>query len=253
MIDNNRLSSLDARGYAVLEALASAGLTRAASHARPNAFICVDGKTYWAKGQAQQGLVAELVAGRLASKLNAGPLARVIRLTEGVASGDPHLEGVVVGIEDLPNTINSKDLQPFLAGGQFDPGIVNPSSRARVIAFQTWLGVVDAQVLVSMTDGSIWTIDHGDAFAATATQTDPSIVIAPIPGVPDTVGKEVTYVEEAVRRIELISDNDLLIAVAGIPAGDPWRSPVDRRVEIAQWLAHRRGRIREVMGRWLQT
>jgi hypothetical protein len=76
-MEQNALSALDARGYTVLDALAHGGLGRT-THAAPNTFVCSDGKTYWVKGRAQQGLVAELIAGRLADKVGAGPSARVI-------------------------------------------------------------------------------------------------------------------------------------------------------------------------------
>ena len=46
----------DQDGYRVLEAITTAGLSAAATHSRPNAFVCVDGKTYWVKGNVRNRL-----------------------------------------------------------------------------------------------------------------------------------------------------------------------------------------------------
>jgi len=255
-IDQSSLARLDARGYTTIEALTDAGLGQSPTHARPNAFVCIDGKTYWVKGRAQQGLVAELIAGRLAAELDAGPMARVIRVTVEVlphGGTADHLQGVVAGLEDLPGTVNGRDLAPFIANGRFQPGLVEPASRARVVVFQTWIGAGDSQVLVRLSDGTVFSIDHGDCFGSTAGQTDPTVVLTAIPGVPPEVGKEARYVSPAVEQIESITDGKLLEAVAGVPMGGEWRSPVERRVQIASWLAYRRGRLREVMRAWIRT
>lgn len=255
-MDGDALSALDRRGYTVLEALTHAGHSSPSTHARPNAFICIDGKTYWLKGNAQQGLVAELIAGRLAHKAAAGPVARIIRVApEALPPGGEadHLEGITVGSEDQTETVNARDLQPFVASGQFQSGVVDAASRARVIAFQTWLGVGDAQVLVHLTRGTVFSIDHGDCFGTTGADADPAVVVTGVPGVANDLGKEAAHVEAALQRIEAIADRDILEAVSCIPAGASWQSPVDRRLEIANWLAYRQGRLREVMESWLAT
>src|SRR6266540_132125 len=79
-LDLATLSDLDAHGYTVLEALTLVDLP-GTTYARPGKVVCIDGKSYWVKGQSQRGLVAELIAGRLAAKVSAGPVARVIRMT----------------------------------------------------------------------------------------------------------------------------------------------------------------------------
>lgn len=255
-MDAEDLDTLDRRGYVVLEAVTHARPSLASSLASPNAFICIDGKTYWLKGNAQQGLVAELVAGRLAHKVSAGPLARIIRVTPEAlppGGGADHLVGVVVGLEDQAETMNARDLGRFISGGHFQPGVIDGASRARVIVFQTWLGVGDAQVLVHLTRGSVISIDHGDCFGATGGQTDPVVHVTEIPGVSSNVGKEIAPVRDGVARIEALTDRDILDAVSCIPTGDLWRSPAARRLEIARWLGYRRGRLREVMEAWLAS
>ena len=57
--DPEKLAELDAKGYTVLEAITHAGRFATGTLARPNAFVAVDGNTYWVKGDSQQGLVAE--------------------------------------------------------------------------------------------------------------------------------------------------------------------------------------------------
>jgi len=238
-----------------LEAIATAGLTPSASHSRPNALVGIDGKTYWAKGNVQQGLVAELIAGRLAAHVGAGPAAQIIRVTPEILPGDGscnHLLGVVVGSADQHGMVNARDLAPLLAGGTFDPGAIDPSYRARVVAFHTWLGVGDAQVLVSMTDGKVMSIDHGECFGNVPDPADaPGVITVDIPGVDVNVGRESKHVLPAVDRIEAVPEEDILRAVACIPAGAEWRSPSDRRLAIGRWLCQRKGMLRGVMTAWM--
>jgi hypothetical protein len=249
-IDEAALSQLDGRAYPVLDALAHAGRQGQGVSASNN-YICVDGRTYWVKSTAQQGLVAELVAGRLAARTGAGPLARIVRVPVE-AGGPPHLVGVGVGIQDEPSTENARQLQGVLASGLFNPASIDARSRALVVAFQTWLGLADAQVLINLRDGRVRSIDHGDCFSNTAAAGPPPLVIVDIPGVDRSIGRDRFAIEAAVSAIEGTSDRDLTDAVAGIPAGEPWRGPASRRLEIANWLSVRRSLIREVMEEWLR-
>ena len=147
-IEQAKLSVMDSRGYEVLDALSHGGL-KSQTYSQSNTFLCVAGKTYWVKASAHHWLVAELIAGRLASRTGAGPIARVIRVPAEALPADGsanHLLGLVVGSEDERNTVNARDLQPMLGGGQFDPKLVDAAAQALVVAFQTWLGVDDTQV-----------------------------------------------------------------------------------------------------------
>ena len=251
-IDLATLTSLDARGYDVREALSWEGRTSPTTHSAAHTFICVDGKTYWVKGRAQQGLVSELIGGRLAARVGAGPVARIIRVTPEATPADgsaDHLIGVVVGSEDEQNVINNRDLDR-LAARDFDAQLVDPRARALVVAFQTWIGVGDVQVLINLKSGKIRSIDHGECFTATQQLTAPSLNLVSIKGVPDTLGNEAASVAAAADQIEAVTDQQILDAVAGIPLGDPWKSPASRRLEIATWLAGRRRMVREVMEQW---
>ncbi len=102
-MERSQLDQLDARGVDSLVALARSREPRSGSHASPHPFICSDGRTYWVKRNAQQGLVAELVAGRVAELAHAGPPARIIEVPRAALPSDgtaDHLEGVGVGSLD---------------------------------------------------------------------------------------------------------------------------------------------------------
>lgn len=225
------------------------------SHANPVPLVCSDGKTYWVKARAQDGLSAELIAGRLASRIEIGPAARIIRVSEHVipqASRPDKFQGILVGVEDQPGTVNNKDIQAVLGVGQLKPDLISAADRARVIAFQTWLGMQDSQVLVELTTGRIHSIDHGcwASLGASGTLQDPAIVLTDVPGIDISVGRDLTHVQDAVARIEALADADILLALTHIPKEQEWHSTPDRLKAIGRWLAYRRDRVREVMETW---
>jgi hypothetical protein len=251
--DPSPINALDGQGYTVLEGL-SAGGTLSPTASRPNKILCVDGRYYWVKGGVQQGLVAELVAGRLANQVGVGPQVQIIRVTEEAVPADGslnHLLGVVVGSRDQPNMVNARDLAPLIGANAFPAGAIDAQSRVRVIAFHTWLGMGDAQVLVGVNDGRVLSIDHGDCFAHTAdTTSDPVLILCDIQGFDVDDCRKAHFIQDAIEHIEAITDHDLVRAVAQIPAGQPWSSPVDRRLGIARWIAARRDKLRSVLEPW---
>jgi hypothetical protein len=249
-----RIVEYERTGYQVLEAVTFAGSVTQ-THSRSCTFVGVDGRTYWLKATAQQGLVAELVGGRLAALAHAGPESRVVRVTPEAlpSAGDcDHLVGIDFGSLDMPNAENARDIGLITAGGKLDPSLIDPVARSKVIAFQTWLGAGDAQVLVRPTDGQVFSFDHGDAFGNTSDRADPQVVVTDIPGVDASVGRRPGDVSVAVLTIEANGRTDRSRGF-GHPPGDPWRSPVTRRTEIVEYLIHRRSRIREVMTNWAHT
>src|SRR5690242_15551701 len=107
-MDPADIAALDRQGYTVLEALTPGTGQSLETYSKPCTFICIDGKTYWVKDNVQQGLVAELIAGRLAAKLGAGPTSKIIRVTpEALPDGgaDGRFIDLVVGSEDIPGTV----------------------------------------------------------------------------------------------------------------------------------------------------
>ncbi len=178
-------------------------------------------------------------------------MVRIVRVTpEALPAGGSatHLVGVVMGSEDEKDCVNTRDLA--MLAPTFDAKLVDPESRALVVAFQTWIGVGDVQVLVNLKSGRIRSIDHGECFMATDRPADPVLTVLNIPGVDDKHGSDNESVKAAIERIESVGDQALVDAVTRIPLGDSWRSPASRRLEIAVWLADRRGKVREAMATW---
>jgi hypothetical protein len=252
-LDFGRLEELERRGYTVLDAVTPDGRASGSTHSRPTAFLCIDAHVYWTKGNVQQGLIAELISGRLAARLGAGPIARIVRVPVELTSpgGQPDQVGVLVGSLDVEDTVNARDLT--VLGASLPSKGIDAPSRARVVAFQTWLGIGDAQVLVRLTDGFVFSIDHGDAFGSLSASTDPSPIVTDIPGVTSDVGRRRGDIMPAVAAIEAVTDRDLIETVAQIPSGAAWRSELTRRKDIVAYLAHRRDRLKEVMATWAQS
>jgi hypothetical protein len=65
-ITRDALDALDRSGYRVIDVITHGG-RESSTLSTSNTFIGVNGITYWVKINSQQGLVAELVAGRLAA------------------------------------------------------------------------------------------------------------------------------------------------------------------------------------------
>lgn len=181
-MDRGQLDRLDARGYEALDAVSHVRGPPQPSLASPHAFVAVDGKTYWVKANAQRGLVNELIGGRLASSVGIGPSARIVRVpAEALPSGGSaaHLTGTLVGVEDIPGTVNARELQ-LLGISSLDPAKVSAADRALVVAFHTWTATDDAQVLLDLGTGRMYTIDFGDSFSDVS--GDPSLVVLDLPG-----------------------------------------------------------------------
>jgi hypothetical protein len=249
----DRILERDARGYLVLEAISATDRKSLNTASRPCALVAIDGKTYWVKASVQQGLVAELIAGRLAEKLHCGPPVRILRVTPGALASEPdcaHLEGVVFGSREVLGTENARDLAPLLAAGRFDPSKVDAAARARVAAFQTWVGASDAQVLINFREGAVLSIDHGDVFGDVSDVADPVPQMTSVPGLDDSVGRRMGDLMAGVLEIEAITEAELVDAVTGVPHGDPWKSPVERRAEIIEYLVRRQTRLRDVLTGW---
>lgn len=245
------LEKLDNQGVTIHWAIQYGEPPPISSHASPHSFVCRNGKVYWVKATAQNGLAAELIAGRLAKLAGAGPDAQVIYVSIGIVpQAAQHLVGIVVGIEEQRGTINARQLQQLVTQG-LGAGLADASSRARVVCFQSWIGVSDSQVLVNPTHGLVYSIDHGAAFGNLDPQ-EPVVVVTQIPGISDDLGRSRADVDSALKTIERISDADILGVVSCIPEEVAWNADRGRRLQIANWLASRRGQLRKVMSTWAQ-
>ena len=260
--DDSQLGFLDLKGVVELAAVARAPHPPSlGTLSKPAPFVCSDGTVYWCKGntpqaQVQQGLMAELVAGRLAERTAVGGPAAVVRIDQSLVPPDgtlDHLVGTVVGVRHFDNMEHVRTLQMLLSGGAVPAGSVDPLSRARVIAFQTWIGANDSQLMIGISNGRVVSIDHGDCFGNLAVPSQPSVVITPIPGLPEQHCKDRAYLDAVLGPIEALSDEDLLIAVARVPNSGAWNADSGRRLAVARWLADRRDKLRGVMTQWMTT
>lgn len=155
------LEQLDSRGLHEIDAVALVDLPRHGGRVgRPIPYLCDNNDVYWTKTRAQTGLASELIVNRLAWKLDVGPPTAIVRI-------DPFLATVgsstrAVGTINLTNVVASKELKS--ASTTRAPSAVDLDSRARTAVFQSWIDVVDEQVLVRTTDGRVFSYDHGDSF-----------------------------------------------------------------------------------------
>lgn len=247
------LRQLDRLPEERLYAIARESHEVAATYASPTKVACSDGKMYWLKGRAQRGLVVELVSGRVTSRIGAGPSARVVDVPAAVFRDDPRLgrfSGPVVGSLDLPGTLSTEEIGLMLGSRRFDPGVVQPASRALVVAAQTWLNVDDAQVRVGALDGRVYSVDHGIALDARLRGRPTNVVVVPIPGVSQNLGRDWAVMKVAVEMIEGIRKEEILAAVAAMPDAPGWQSSFERRLAIATWLIKRQRHVGDVMREW---
>jgi hypothetical protein len=225
----------------------------AVTYSSPTRVACSDGKTYWLKPKAQRGLAVELAAGRIVSRTGAGPNAKIVEVPAVVFRDDPRLgrfNGPVVGSLHLPGTFSTKEIRVMIGSGQFDSRVVDPASRALVIATQTWLNVEDAQVRVGALDGRVYSVDHGVALDAQLRGRPTNVVVVSIPGVSNDLGREWAIMKMAVETIESIREEEILAAVAGMPDAPGWQASFARRLAVATWLIKRQPYVGDVMREW---
>ena len=251
-MDAQALAALDSTGLEVLDAIAHVKAPPMASLTTPHAFLTSAGSTCWVKAQSQYGLETELIAGRLASAVGAGPMAHVVdvpaqALPPGGIAG--HLHGVLVGTEDVAASVNNRELH-LVGVTTLDPRVLDASQRAVVVTFQTWIGLDDLQVLIDLRSGRVMSHDHGGCFSNTTSAHDPGLALLELPGIDRAHGRDGSCLAAAVARVESLSDDDLLRAVSRVPTGPGWNPDPARRLQIAEWLAERRDRIAEVMKTW---
>ena len=259
--DQSKLRMLDSSGYEFLRAVALSRLYSPSvwTLSKPHPFECDDGHIYWCKGNSveapvQGGLAAELIAGRFADRLGVGGPSEIIHVDEDLAPPDGsarNLVGFVAGSRHREGMANARSWIEIMGTSRFAATLIDPLDRAKVVAFQTWLGAEDAQVLVDYLDRKLLSIDHGGCF----TQIDRfahelDVVATYVPGTDADLGRQVPFVERAVCEIESISDETLLATLSCIPDGPRWDAGIDRRLAIGAWLAHRRDHLRPALYKW---
>jgi hypothetical protein len=244
------LEELESYGYEELEAVAPVELTRLGGQVgRPVPYLCSDDQVYWTKTKAQNGLAAELIVNRLASKLDVGPPTTIVRI-------DPFLATIgnstrAVGTLNMTDVVSSKELgRPGRPA--FDASVIDSDSRARTAVFQSWIDVVDEQVLVRTTDGRVFTYDHGDSFR-TLMGGPPRRVVAEIAGCQLSWSATSSAALGMVLRIEELTPTEILEVVAGVPDEEGWQGMLPRRLGIARWLMKRQGLLRGEVIKWTTT
>lgn len=246
------LRLLDATPVTFLNALAL-GTHAASTSTGPRTFICDDREEYWVKRRAPSGLLAELAAGRLAEKLGAGPHVAAVRVPWEALPRNHSLSefaGTWAGVQHVPAGISARDVGVLLGTKRLEVASLDEDSRALAIAFQTWLNDEDSQVLIDLQSGHVFSIDHGLCFRELLKGPPTRVVITPIPGIPDSFGLRAEPMDNALARIEALSEQDILAAMSRVPDGDGWLSLLDRRLAIANWLISRQSALREVMRQW---
>ncbi len=241
------LAAHDAEGYAVINALAhEKAAPIPSSHASPHCFACDDGAFYWVKRSAQQGLGCELISGRLAALVGAGPGAVIVDVPATSLPNDGsanHLLGLGVGFSDQPGTINTKECQQ-LTGNPIDAATVDSARHALVAVFYSWIGVGDAQALIDLSTGRLYGIDYGDSLPDPHAITPP--VQSAIAGMPGGSHSQADL-DSAIATVEAVTNADLLQAVARMPTAPDWQADSQTRCQVARWLANRRDSLRSAL------
>jgi hypothetical protein len=245
------LVALDATGYVALDAISHddelASATAFDTLSKPHPFVVSSGGKFWVKTESQQGLCSELIGGRLAKATGTGPEAAIVRVDEAALPDDGsahHLLGLGVGFAHENSTENSKKLAPLTQDNRFTVEMVNVPTYASVQVFYSWIGYTsDVQVLVNFQNGNIRGIDYGACFGNVANNTDPSLVVIDLPGLAVQVFPTRQQYIDAVDKVKAVTDDAILAAVCNMPAEAHWKSDLDRRRLIANWLRCRRDNL----------
>jgi hypothetical protein len=242
------LEALDQFGTPEVDAVAHLDLPRQGGrYGRPVSYLCSDNQVYWTKTRSQTGLAGEFIANRLAYRLSVGPVSTIVRIAAFVAvSGGTSR---AVGTLAMSDVVSSKELAATGDLATFDPRITDPESRARTAVFQSWVDMTDQQVLISTTDGRVYSIDHGDSFR-NLLLGPPRMVVAPIPGVRIDWSATREAAVEMAREIEGLLPVEILQAAAATPDEPGWQGMFARRLGIARWLIKRQLPLREEVERW---
>jgi hypothetical protein len=227
--------------------LSYVGPTGYRTYSPPHRFVDDKGRIVLVKARAQQGLGAEAFANKLAHMLDAGPESFIIDIGAGTVPDDGrlnHLVGLKVATVELEGIVNHEQLVRL---GFFpDPEKVDWDSWARVVAFHTWIYAGDPQAVFRVSDGRVFSVDHGACFRELLRGGPAGVIVPELHGVVG-VPFDRRAVANALDAIEAITESDIVAAAGGIPDGPDWRMPIDRRLRIVDWLLNRQIGVREVV------
>ncbi len=227
------------------------GRTGYRTYASPYRFVGDDGVRYRVKMRAQQGLGVELVIGRLGAYFGVSPETTVLEIGAGAVPDDhsvDYLIGRQVASVEIDDVMNDDELRSY--GVELRPDQVDWLSWAQVVAFQTWIYAQDPQAMIRLSDGRVFSIDHGNCLAALPKGPLTGLVVPRLHGVSNTAFPA-HCVAQAVGEIETMTEESILAIVAGVPEDPGWRMPIERQLRTAEWLLSRQPDLREVMGPWM--
>lgn len=242
----------DREGLRPVQALAYLGWTGYRTYAAPQRFAAIDGHTYRVKHRAQQGLAAELIGGRLANLLSVGPAVEIIEIGRAALprdGGHDHYLGHRFGAIELEDVVNSHELALLTRSERMVGLTIDWESWASVLVVETWINAGDAQAILRLSDGRVFSVDHGDCFRDLLKGPPTNVVVPAVPGVRG-VGCSWSQLDRAIGQVETLPEAAIIRAVAAIPDDDEWRAPFERRLRIAEWLIKRQTRLREVLEPW---
>jgi hypothetical protein len=237
----------DAAADGPVRALSYVGPSGYRTYSAPHRFVDGGGRIVLVKARAQQGLGAEAIANTLAHRLDAGPDSFVIEIGRGTVPSDgrlDHLVGRKVATVELEGTFNHDQLKEL--GFRPEPPKVDWASWARVVAFHTWIYAGDPQAVLRVSDGRIFSIDHGACFRELLRGGPAGLIVPALAGVAG-VAFDRRAVEDALDLLEAITESELVEAASGIPDEPEWRMPIERRLRIIEWLLDRQPGVREVV------
>jgi len=246
-----KLRQLDAQNNTTTKAAAYLGPSGYLTYSPPHRFAGLDGIPYMVKTRAQGGKGAELIAGRLGSYLGIAPRTTVLEVGAAALPSDhsiDHLRGLHIATELLDSVMNSSELRAVDI--RLAPNQIDWASWAQVVCYQTWLFVGDPQAVIRMTDGKVFSIDHGKCFEQLLKGPPTSITVPDLPGASGVAFPDV-HIVEAVEKIEAVPADAILAMVAGVPDEPGWRLGIEARLRVAEWLIKRQPRLREVMDEWI--
>jgi hypothetical protein len=238
-------------GIRTVAAAGYLGRTGYRTYASPYRFVGDDGIRYRVKMRAQQGLGVELVIGRLGAYFGIAPETTVLEIGPGAVPDDhsvDYLIGRQVASVEIDDVMNDDELRSY--GVELKPEQIDWLSWAQVVCFQTWIYAQDPQAMIRLSDGKVFSIDHGNCLSALPKGPLTGLVVPRLHGATNTSFPS-THVAKAVQEIERMTEASILAIVAGVPDDPGWRMPIERQLKTAEWLLSRQPDLREVMGPWM--
>lgn len=193
-------------------------------------------------------VASELICGRLGRLFHRPitPLTVPIRVSQELvdeariafSNGTRAQAGFAVGSQFVHGALDSK------AGGRLD--FVERGEVARVVLFQTWLGMQDPAALVVADTGEAFSIDHGYFLCGSRWGALPRSVQVVTPhGAPRDQAWAFSLFSDVLEELRSLGVEELLSAFSGIP--ESWGLSLEFRAELASVVLERRESVGDVI------